>query len=52
MVSCDKANLKLVISGKSQKVNGYEVILEDTVLFPEGGGQASAEIKNLHGMFC
>jgi len=39
VVSCEKANLKLAINGKSQKVNGYEVTLEDTVLFPEGGGQ-------------
>jgi misacylated tRNA(Ala) deacylase len=28
-----------VVDGKKVKLNGYEVILEDTILFPEGGGQ-------------
>lgn len=25
--------------GKDELVNGYNVVLEDTILFPEGGGQ-------------
>lgn len=25
--------------GKDEQVNGYNVVLEDTILFPEGGGQ-------------
>ncbi|CAH1773611.1 unnamed protein product [Owenia fusiformis] len=37
--SCEPATLKTVLSGKKVKLNGFEVILEDTVLFPEGGGQ-------------
>ncbi|XP_033625327.1 alanyl-tRNA editing protein Aarsd1-B-like [Asterias rubens] len=39
VTSCTPAELKLVINGKKQTVKGYEIITEDTVLFPEGGGQ-------------
>ncbi|KAI0215837.1 Alanyl-tRNA editing protein Aarsd1-A [Lamellibrachia satsuma] len=35
--SCDQSKKSTLIGGK--KVKGYEVVLEDTVLFPEGGGQ-------------
>ncbi|XP_055860367.1 alanyl-tRNA editing protein Aarsd1-B-like [Biomphalaria glabrata] len=28
-----------VVDGKKTKVQGYEIILEDSILFPEGGGQ-------------
>lgn len=34
VVSCEKSQIK----GEN---DSYEVILEDTVLFPEGGGQVS-----------
>ncbi|OWF35864.1 alanyl-tRNA editing protein Aarsd1-like [Mizuhopecten yessoensis] len=37
--SCVPVETTLVTNGKKGKVKGYEVILEDTVLFPEGGGQ-------------
>ena len=37
--SCEPAQLTTVVDGKKQKLNGYQLILEDTVLFPEGGGQ-------------
>ena len=40
--SCEPAQLTTVVDGKKQKLNGYQVILEDTVLFPEGGGQVCA----------
>lgn len=39
MVSCSPAELKLENDGKREKVKGYELILKDTILFPEGGGQ-------------
>ncbi|XP_069041908.1 alanyl-tRNA editing protein Aarsd1 isoform X3 [Lepisosteus oculatus] len=39
VVSCRPAELKLDNSGKKETVKGFNVTLEDTVLFPEGGGQ-------------
>ncbi|XP_022087093.1 alanyl-tRNA editing protein Aarsd1-like [Acanthaster planci] len=39
VVSCTPAELKQVVNGKKQTLQGYEIITEDTVLFPEGGGQ-------------
>ncbi|XP_077993636.1 alanyl-tRNA editing protein Aarsd1-B-like [Glandiceps talaboti] len=39
VVSCKPAELETLNGGKKEKLSGYEVILEDTVLFPEGGGQ-------------
>jgi len=33
--SCENSEFKL----KKDKFKGFEVILEDTILFPEGGGQ-------------
>ncbi|XP_073968945.1 alanyl-tRNA editing protein Aarsd1 isoform X2 [Rhodnius prolixus] len=39
VVSCNPAEYKTNINGKKQKVNCFEVILKDTILFPEGGGQ-------------
>jgi Ser-tRNA(Ala) deacylase AlaX len=38
-VTCTEAQLKAVTDGKKTTVSGYEVVLEDTILFPEGGGQ-------------
>ncbi|XP_074653465.1 alanyl-tRNA editing protein Aarsd1-A-like [Tubulanus polymorphus] len=38
VVSCEAASVKLN-GNKKEKIDGYEIILEDTVLFPEGGGQ-------------
>ncbi|GAB1610193.1 alanyl-tRNA editing protein Aarsd1-like [Argonauta hians] len=37
--SCIPARLEVLDNGKKKKLAGYEVILEDTILFPEGGGQ-------------
>ncbi|KAK3797186.1 hypothetical protein RRG08_015160 [Elysia crispata] len=37
--SCKPATTTILEDGKKTKVKGYEVILEDTILFPEGGGQ-------------
>ncbi|KAH3699280.1 alanyl-tRNA editing protein Aarsd1-B-like [Dreissena polymorpha] len=37
--SCVAAEAKLLKNGKKETVKGFEVILEDTILFPEGGGQ-------------
>ncbi|KAK4305998.1 hypothetical protein Pmani_022144 [Petrolisthes manimaculis] len=39
VVSCVPANIQLVVNGKKKKVDCYETIFEDTVFFPEGGGQ-------------
>ena len=38
VVSCEKSQAK----GKN---DSYEVVLEDTVLFPEGGGQVSVSVN-------
>ncbi|CAL1533909.1 unnamed protein product [Lymnaea stagnalis] len=38
--SCTPASGTVLLeNGKKDKVQGYEVILDDTILFPEGGGQ-------------
>ncbi|XP_018566870.1 alanyl-tRNA editing protein Aarsd1-B [Anoplophora glabripennis] len=39
VVSCKEVELNTVINGKKEDIKGYELILEDTILFPEGGGQ-------------
>lgn len=39
VVSCEKADLKTTLKGSKKTIKGYEVILENTILFPEGGGQ-------------
>ena len=41
--SCEPAQLTTVVDGKKQKLNGYQLTLEDTVLFPEGGGQVCTQ---------
>lgn len=37
VVSCQAAELRL--EGGGEPVRGFQVVLEDTILFPEGGGQ-------------
>ncbi|XP_043910601.1 alanyl-tRNA editing protein Aarsd1-like isoform X1 [Protopterus annectens] len=39
VISCNTAELKVDTNGKKKTIKGYNVILKDTVLFPEGGGQ-------------
>lgn len=39
VVSCKPAKLDTLVDGKKKKVACYEVTFEDTILFPEGGGQ-------------
>ncbi|MEQ2275030.1 Alanyl-tRNA editing protein Aarsd1 [Xenotaenia resolanae] len=39
VVSCCPAELKQEVNGKKETLKGFDVILQDTVLFPEGGGQ-------------
>lgn len=39
VVSCAPCKFETASGGKKEKVDGYEIILEDTVFFPEGGGQ-------------
>ncbi|XP_059812499.1 alanyl-tRNA editing protein Aarsd1 [Hypanus sabinus] len=37
--SCTPAELNTILNGKKETLKGFNVILEDTLLFPEGGGQ-------------
>lgn len=40
VVLCEKAELKRKnAENKEECLSGYNVVLEDTILFPEGGGQ-------------
>ncbi|KAH0487758.1 MAG: uncharacterized protein KVP18_002703 [Porospora cf. gigantea A] len=39
VVACQPAKRKLVLGGKKQNVSGFTVELEESVFFPEGGGQ-------------
>ncbi|KAL1129204.1 hypothetical protein AAG570_013734, partial [Ranatra chinensis] len=39
VVACNPAEFEKTVDGKKCTVSGYEVILDDTILFPEGGGQ-------------
>ncbi|KAM9336427.1 alanyl-tRNA editing protein Aarsd1 [Symphorus nematophorus] len=39
VVSCCPAELKQEINGKKETLKGFNVQLQDTILFPEGGGQ-------------
>ncbi|XP_072105760.1 alanyl-tRNA editing protein Aarsd1 [Mobula birostris] len=39
VVSCTPAELNTALHGKKETLKGFNVILEDTLLFPEGGGQ-------------
>lgn len=39
VTSCQPATLKSVRNGKKTTIQGFDVCFEDTVLFPEGGGQ-------------
>ncbi|KAJ9598278.1 hypothetical protein L9F63_011042 [Diploptera punctata] len=41
VISCEKGQIKIVYNGKKADLSGYEVVMEDTILFPEGGGQPS-----------
>lgn len=43
VVSCVEATLNTTIEGKKTNVDGFEVILRDTILFPEGGGQVKPQ---------
>ncbi|XP_069763408.1 alanyl-tRNA editing protein Aarsd1 isoform X1 [Narcine bancroftii] len=39
VISCTPAELTTTFNGKDETLKGFNVILEDTLLFPEGGGQ-------------
>lgn len=41
MISCTNAELEIIENGKKVKIEGYDVVLDDTILFPEGGGQVT-----------
>jgi misacylated tRNA(Ala) deacylase len=38
---CEAGTLSTLVNGKKTKLAGFNVVLEDTVLFPEGGGQVN-----------
>uniref|UniRef100_A0A3P9BRT0 Alanyl-tRNA synthetase domain containing 1 n=1 Tax=Maylandia zebra TaxID=106582 RepID=A0A3P9BRT0_9CICH len=39
VVSCCPAELKQEVNGKKETIKGFHIKLQDTILFPEGGGQ-------------
>ncbi|XP_045615365.1 alanyl-tRNA editing protein Aarsd1-B [Procambarus clarkii] len=39
VVTCKPAKQEIIVNGKKKKVDCYEMTFEDTVMFPEGGGQ-------------
>lgn len=39
VVSCCPGELKQEVNGKKETIKGFNVKLQDTILFPEGGGQ-------------
>ncbi|XP_055764907.1 alanyl-tRNA editing protein Aarsd1 isoform X1 [Salvelinus fontinalis] len=39
VVACSTGEMKQEINGKKETVKGFNVKLQDTILFPEGGGQ-------------
>lgn len=39
VVSCHPAELKQEVNGKKETLKGFNIKLQDTILFPEGGGQ-------------
>ncbi|XP_046397020.1 alanyl-tRNA editing protein Aarsd1-B [Ischnura elegans] len=39
--SCKEVAASIPVGGKKETIQAYEVLLEDSVLFPEGGGQPS-----------
>uniref|UniRef100_A0A8C8IR01 Alanyl-transfer RNA synthetases family profile domain-containing protein n=1 Tax=Oncorhynchus tshawytscha TaxID=74940 RepID=A0A8C8IR01_ONCTS len=39
VVACSPGEMKQEINGKKETVKGFNVKLQDTILFPEGGGQ-------------
>ncbi|XP_044766453.1 alanyl-tRNA editing protein Aarsd1-B [Coccinella septempunctata] len=41
VISCEEVSKNIIINGKKTNFNGFEVVLENTILFPEGGGQPS-----------
>jgi hypothetical protein len=45
-VTCNEGQLETVNGGKKTTVSGFEVLCEDTIFFPEGGGQVYS-IANL-----
>jgi len=47
VISCEPAVLEDIVGGKKQSLSCFEVILDDTVLFPEGGGQVCVKILPL-----
>ena len=42
---CEPSELKVTQNGKKEVMKGFDVTLEDTVLFPEGGGQVSMQLN-------
>lgn len=52
VVSCNKSQLETIVDGKKTKLDGYDVVLEDTIIFPEGGGQVCTYLRKICTIFC
>ncbi|VVC99283.1 unnamed protein product [Leptidea sinapis] len=39
VINCEPTNESIIEYGKASKFEGYQIILENTILFPAGGGQ-------------
>lgn len=42
-MSCTKSKLT-ELNGKKVSLEGYDVVLDDTIFFPEGGGQVTTDM--------
>lgn len=46
VISCEEvSNKSIIINSQKTNFNGFEVVLENTILFPEGGGQVVSFIQ-------
>lgn len=50
-MSCRPAELKQEVNGKKETLKGFNIKLQDTILFPEGGGQVKWLRSVLTGVY-
>lgn len=51
VVSCRPAELKQEVNGKKETLKGFHIKLQDTILFPEGGGQVRRATSLIAGVY-
>lgn len=51
VVSCCPAELKQEVNGKKETLKGFNIKLQDTILFPEGGGQVRRPTSLIAGVY-